>query len=562
VLMSVNAPQRFRISSAPAPLVVPRPTPETIRRATRIALIAATIIPELFFFSRPAVSRLIPGAIGWWVRLVQDYRIVASLIATIPIAAAIFGWNSIRQLVSEQIRADDERVRIKFFALHLAAVAGFVLWVQSIMLSGRLETPDGERWFLIGAALFLLALGSWVQALFPARAWMRWITCNPRVFFGAIATSAFVQIFRLEAIRIAQPLIFGTLWCVEGMLLILGQSTVFHPERAMVGTHSYAVQVMPSCAGVEGIGVTTAFVAAYLFFSRRELRFPAALMLLPAAAISIWLLNVVRITSLIFIGGWSPQIAMRGFHTVAGWLMCTVATCAMVVASRRMRALGAEESEPQPITGPNPAAMYLLPILTILIVAMLSRITATSFDFLYPIRVAAVGAVLWFYRRELREFSGRISLFSVLIGAVVFAAWLVLQRNPGTAAENSAFAAGLSAMSPAIAGLWLFFRVIGAVVTVPIAEELAFRGYLLRKLVGADFQHVDFRQFTWLSLIVSSILFGMMHQEWIAGVIAGILFAFAVYRRGALMDAIVAHSTANALLACYVLVTHRWWLWN
>jgi CAAX prenyl protease-like protein len=113
-----------------------------------------------------------------------------------------------------------------------------------------------------------------------------------------------------------------------------------------------------------------------------------------------------------------------------------------------------------------------------------------------------------------------------------------------------------------IAECWLAMRVIGAVVTVPIAEELAFRGYLLRKLISADFDRVDFRRFTWLSFLGSSVLFGLLHSQWLAGIAAGMIFAIAMYRRGALIDAVVAHSTANAMLAAFVLTTHRWSLWN
>jgi CAAX prenyl protease-like protein len=97
---------------------------------------------------------------------------------------------------------------------------------------------------------------------------------------------------------------------------------------------------------------------------------------------------------------------------------------------------------------------------------------------------------------------------------------------------------------------------------VPIAEELAFRGYLLRKLISADFAQVDFHSFTLLSFVVSSVLFGLLHQQWLAGVIAGMLFAIAMYRRGAILDAVIAHATANAMLAAYVLTTHHWSLWN
>ena len=51
-------------------------------------------------------------------------------------------------------------------------------------------------------------------------------------------------------------------------------------------------------------------------------------------------------------------------------------------------------------------------------------------------------------------------------------------------------------------------------------------------------------------------------MRWRLCVIAGMLFAVATYRSGALFDAIIAHSTANAMLAVYVLTTHRWSLWN
>ena len=35
--------------------------------------------------------------------------------------------------------------------------------------------------------------------------------------------------------------------------------------------------------------------------------------------------------------------------------------------------------------------------------------------------------------------------------------------------------------------VWLIFRLVGSVVTVPVAEELAFRGYLTRRAIAADF---------------------------------------------------------------------------
>jgi CAAX prenyl protease-like protein len=111
------------------------------------------------------------------------------------------------------------------------------------------------------------------------------------------------------------------------------------------------------------------------------------------------------------------------------------------------------------------------------------------------------------------------------------------------------------------AGVWLTFRIVGSVLTVPIAEELAFRGYLLRRLISAEFENVSFRQFSWLSLLGSSLVFGALHDRLLAGTLAGVVYALVLRRRGELCDAVVAHATTNLLIAAYVLATGTWSLW-
>lgn len=109
---------------------------------------------------------------------------------------------------------------------------------------------------------------------------------------------------------------------------------------------------------------------------------------------------------------------------------------------------------------------------------------------------------------------------------------------------------------------WILFRLVGAVVTVPVAEELAFRGYLLRRLISADFAAVDPRRFTLLSFVVSSILFGVLHgQRWVAGIAAGMLYAWAFQRRARIGDAAAVHGITNGLLALWVLFTGNWTYW-
>jgi CAAX prenyl protease-like protein len=109
---------------------------------------------------------------------------------------------------------------------------------------------------------------------------------------------------------------------------------------------------------------------------------------------------------------------------------------------------------------------------------------------------------------------------------------------------------------------WIAIRVLAATVTVPIAEELAFRGFLMRRLISQDFESVPWKRFTWFSLLASSALFGALHGGlWFAGILAGLLYSFAVIRRGRIGEAIAAHATTNALLAVYVLASGQWHLW-
>ena len=116
-------------------------------------------------------------------------------------------------------------------------------------------------------------------------------------------------------------------------------------------------------------------------------------------------------------------------------------------------------------------------------------------------------------------------------------------------------------MPGAMAAFWLIARVLGSVVVVPVAEELAFRGYLLRRLIDADFTAVSPKQFTAISFLISSAAFGMLHGRWFAGILAGMIYAAAQFRRGEISDAIVAHAVTNGLLAAYVLIFGHWTFW-
>ncbi len=120
----------------------------------------------------------------------------------------------------------------------------------------------------------------------------------------------------------------------------------------------------------------------------------------------------------------------------------------------------------------------------------------------------------------------------------------------------------LTAASPAMRSLWIASRLTTAVLVVPLAEELAFRAYLMRRLASPSFSEISPRAVSWFAVGVSSVLFGLMHGgRWLEGTAAGVAYAYAYRSNGRLSDAAAAHATTNALLAAYVLVFHQWAYW-
>jgi exosortase E/protease (VPEID-CTERM system) len=336
------------------------------------------------------------------------------------------------------------------------------------------------------------------------------------------------------------------------------------PVTYTIGTSKFAVTILAGCSGVEGMGLILVFSVLWLWFCRRECRFPQALLLLPAGVGILWLLNILRIAALILIGNaGAVSVAVGGFHSQAGWIAFNAVALGFSLTAQRvpwftvrprMRVLEAGSTE-------NPAAAYLMPFLAILAAAMLARAASGGFEWLYPLRFFAAAASLWFFWPKYSKLDWSFGWVAPVVGSLVFALWIGLDLVSGVHKDNG-LAAGLAVLPASGRLAWLAFRALAAVVTVPIAEELAFRGFLLRRLISADFESVSLRTLTVASMLISSAAFGLLHGDrWLAGTLAGMLYAGALLWRGRIGDAVVAHGVTNALIAACVLFGGNWSLW-
>ncbi len=373
-----------------------------------------------------------------------------------------------------------------------------------------------------------------------------------------------------------------TMSLVELLLGPFADGPVVRPERFGIGTETFSVRVTATCSGFHGIGLITTLLAGYLWWFRRCLRFPQAFLLIPVGIVLMWLANVVRITVLILVGIWiSPDVAVDGFHSAAGWIAFLCVGLGLIWAASRstfftrpealctavgvggltMPAVPAEDCGPLPTSISSTAC--LVPFLVLTAVTMLTRAFTSGFDVFYPVRVVATAVSLWSLRNDLPWRSFRLSPMAVAIGAVAFALWMLL--TPDATASSAAVAASQDPLrlGQPWQAIWLFFRLAGSTITVPIAEELFFRGFVTRRCIGEDADSVPLGQFSWFSFLVASISFGVLHGgAWIAGIVVGMLFAMALYRRRRIGDAIVAHATTNALLSGYVITTGSWSQWG
>ena len=302
-----------------------------------------------------------------------------------------------------------------------------------------------------------------------------------------------------------------------------------------------------------------AFCSGWLLLFRTEYRFPRALVLVPIGLLLVFALNAVRIAALVLIGhAGYPEVAVYGFHSQAGWIGFNCAAGAVVLLSRRSRWMN-RCANAGDVPGDNPTAAYLMPFLAMLAAGILAHAMSSGFDALYSLRLAAGVAALVYYRSRLTGLDWRFSWRGPMAGVVTVVVWVLAARIWLT---PTGMPQSLSALSPMFRSGWIASRALTAIAVVPIAEELAYRGYLLRRWISADFESVSFAAVHWPVLALTSAIFGVTHGVmWAPGIVAGWLYGRLVCRTGRIGESVAAHATTNGLLAGLVLLGGQWQFW-
>lgn len=515
--------------------------------------LAVLLVAELVTLTLPFAP---PGTLterGFWAGVLFAGRGIRPTFITAGTVTMFLSWpvflQEFRRVLDE---SPNQTISMRWLAAHLTLLSLLIFGTraQGIRLTSM---ADWEGWLFLWSLLACGALVTWLFSALPPRFWVRWLDQSRLAFLAAGTAGLAAYALGNWMQELWWPLQRSTFQIVATILRMSGQVAVNRPDELVIGTSRFAVRITAHCSGLEGIGLMCAFTGVYLWSFRRELRFPQALVLLPIGAISLWVLNAVRIAALIFIGGWNQDAALKGFHSAAGWIFFNLVAVALVWTSSRSQ-LFAKTQENQLST--NSASGYILPLIVFFASSLIAGLFSLDCELVMSAVAIPVLCSLWYCRATLFSLPWKPSWLSILAGGVVCA--IVLAMPDRNSAHASIAVALLQNLPMPIAAGSLLLGFAGCVVAIPTAQELAFRGYLARKLVAADFENVPFNQFTWFAFFGSSIVSGVAGTDWCSGILAGMIFALVMYRRGMLSDAILAHACSSALLFLFASATGKW----
>ena len=204
-------------------------------------------------------------------------------------------------------------------------------------------------------------------------------------------------------------------------------------------------------------------------------------------------------------------------------------------------------------------------VIFVVLTALQGQLGEDSRYWLYLLKTLVGAWLIWEMRPFVEEMRWKISWEALAVGAAVFGIWVGLDGLYPRLSEldeagwnpNKQFGQG-----SALAWLYVVVRIGGSSLVVPPLEEAFYRSYLYRVLVKTDFQVMPLSQFHWLSFVVTSSIFGLMHPDrWLGGILCGLAFQWLVIRKNRLGDAMTAHAVTNFLLGLWVVWKGAWNFW-
>jgi uncharacterized protein len=216
---------------------------------------------------------------------------------------------------------------------------------------------------------------------------------------------------------------------------------------------------------------------------------------------------------------------------------------------------------------------YVAPMASFLVLIWIGGV-ADNFR-LYPVAYAArtviAAGLLVFFWKHYTKIRWNHWWLGLIVGVIGIFQWVLMQRwlenhfsmfqpKPDAIFKPMEFFADYP---PAMLWAFIAMRVLGAVLVVPVMEELFWRDFLWREIIAPnDFKLARVGEWDPAAFFVVAGAFATVHANWwptaiVWGLMVGVLL---VYTKS-LGACIIAHATTNLLLSAYVLHYNEWSFW-
>ena len=227
--------------------------------------------------------------------------------------------------------------------------------------------------------------------------------------------------------------------------------------------------------------------------------------------------------------------------------------------------------------GRRPVYARVVPFAVFLILTAGQGLFGEASRYWFYLAKTFVGAwLIWAMRPLVSEMRWKVSWEAVVIGVAVFGVWVGVSGEWTTQASlwvklglTKPPAEPMRLWNPhahfgegsALAWLFIITRIAGSTLVVPPLEEVFYRSFLYRYIAKVDFQSVSLGHFAWTPFLLTALIFGFVHQEWLAGILCGFAYQGLVIWKKRLGDAMTAHAITNFLLGLWVVSKGAWQFW-
>ena len=406
--------------------------------------------------------------------------------------------------------------------------------------------------WMVGGAL--AAFGAGFTVATPAR-WLKVLGELGPIPLAVLALAIFApEITDLaRGVWKIEPLTRVTFQTVVATVDFFGLAATAQPDEHILTTKTFGIGIGSQCSGVEGFALITFFLLCYFYAFAADLRFPNAWLLLPVGLVLSWILNVVRIAALFTIGvRVSPDLAVNGFHSHAGWLMFSLLALSIIAVSRSVPWFRRNHDEiviSRPLREDWTAAC-IVPFAAFMGASLLLSTLSNTPDLWYVVKVVSMATALGLFLPLYSRIDWQSEPAALAAGAAIGVVWIVASRGGSVLPDWLNIQIAL--LPGGLLTAWIVLRVVGTIVLVPMVEELFFRGYVLERLDrGGTMMRI-------LALSVSTGLFAAFHDRWVLAGLAGLVYGLFYLRRRQITDAVAAHAASNAVIAAYAVATANW----